>query len=364
MEVLYDYQIFQMQNYGGISRYFFELMNNAHDAGFEYNLSLCVSSNEYINQNSNISAAFYLPIKSNEKYYKYTNQVNKYYSIIKTRFSDYTVFHPTFFEDYYLRKIKKPYVITVYDLINERFPSYFVNNDVFINKKRLVMENASRIIAISENTKKDITELYDIDDSKIDVTYLAESLSDIRSRKIKMLPASYLLFVGKREGYKNFNRFYEAIKTTLFNEQDLYLVCAGGGDFSSQEYSMFVDDKIAHKIKHVVFRGNEELKFLYENATVFIFPSLYEGFGIPVLESFASGCLTCLSNTSSLQENGGKGALYFDPYSPDDIKNCVKYALSLDKISQYTKEGYKILKNYSWEKTAKNTYDVYRKCYE
>jgi len=301
-------------------------------------------------------------MKSNGKYYRYTNQLNKYCSIIKSKFSDYSVFHPTFFEDYYIGKIKKPYVITVYDLTNERFPSYFVNNDAFINKRRLVMENASRIIAISENTKEDIIELYGIDDSKIDVTYLAESLSGIQSREIKMLPSRYLLFVGKREGYKNFYKFYKGIKSTLIDEQDLHLVCAGGGDFSTQEKSVFADDKVMHKIKYVPFRDNEELKFLYENAVAFIFPSLYEGFGIPVLESFASGCLTCLSNSSSLKEIAGKGALYFEPDSSEDIKVCIEKALSLDKVNEYTKEASQILKSFSWKETAKNTCDVYKKC--
>ena len=365
MRVLYDHQIFQMQNFGGISRYFTELMLNRDYTKTDCKISLLFSSNEHLKNKALKKSTSYFPIKYNKKYYRYINFINKHFSNINLMIADYDIFHPTFYEDYYINNnFNKPYVITVYDLINEKYPEYFHNNEVFINKKRRVITNAKRIISISENTKKDIIDYYNVDESKIDVTYLAESLSSIQSIRTNDLPKNYLLYVGKRSGYKNFERFYKGINKILVSEQDLYLVCAGGGDFNYLEKQMFNENNTAHKIKYISFNSDAKLKFLYENAIAFIFPSLYEGFGIPVLESFASGCVTCLSNTSSLTEIGGKGALYFDPYSSDDIKNCVQHALTLDKANQYTNAGSNELTKYSWKQTLNETYDIYKKCLE
>lgn len=351
-----------MQNFGGISRYFFELINNSEKVGYQHDLSLMLTSNEYLLESKNVVSSVNIPIAQHSKLYRFTNQINKKYSQAKIKFGSYDVFHPTFYEDYFIGKIKRPYVITIYDLINERYPQYFQANDEFIARKKALMENASRVIAISENTKKDIIEYFNISESKIDVTYLAESLSPIQSSIVNNLPARYLLFIGKRGGYKNFDCMYKGVKDLLTKDNDLCLVCAGGGGFSAAELEQFRKDKVDHKIKYISFSKNEELKFLYENAVCFIFPSLYEGFGIPVLESFASGCVACISQSSSLKEIGGKAALYFDPNSSDDIKRVVEQTLSLSKGNKFVDEGLQELKKYNWKKTTEQTLDVYKKC--
>jgi len=347
-----------MQKFGGISRYYFELMKHSENVGYDYELSLLLSSNDYLKK-KNRSSFFDL---NSSRMYRFTNQINKQYSFMKIKYGQHDIFHPTYFDDYYVSGKGKPYVITVYDLIVEKFPQYFGNVKDFVARKKNVVENASRVIVISENTKKDLLQHYDVKESKIDVTYLAESLSSIESHKIEGLPAKYILFVGKRRGYKNFDNFYEAAKDILRKEADVYLVCAGGGEFLEEEIREFRNDRVDTKIKYIVFKDNKSLKYIYENAIIFVFPSLYEGFGIPVLESFASGCLTCLSDSSSLKEIAGKGALYFDPDSPEDIKACIERSLLLSKVNKYTEEASKVLKKFTWEKTAKNTFDVYKKC--
>lgn len=351
-----------MQNFGGISRYFFELMNNASSAGFEYDLSLLLSSNEYLFESTKISSAIKIPNKFAKNFYRLSNQLNLQYSQLQINYADYDILHPTFYEDYFVQKIKNPYVLTVHDLINEKFPQYFQNNNKLVKQKQNLIENASRIIAVSENTKKDIIEHFKINESKIDVIYLAESLSSIKSLKVEKLPPRYLLFIGKRGGYKNFENMYEGVKNLLKKESDLFLVCAGGGEFSLTEKGQFLRDELSHKINYFSFTKNEELKYLYENAVCFIFPSLYEGFGIPVLESFASGCVLCVSYSSSLKEIGGSAALYFDPNSPEEIKNAVEHALSLDKKNAYIEEGFQELKKYTWRKTTEHTFNTYKKC--
>lgn len=349
-----------MQNYGGISRYFFELMRHSKKNGYTYDLSLLTSSNECLSENNK---GFLLLSKGfNGNYYKFTNQINCQYSRIKIKFGKHDVFHPTYFSKYYDFNKAKPYVITVYDLIMEKFPQYFNCNSEFVSNKKSLIENADRVISISENTKRDILDHYNVSESKIEVTYLAESLSNLNSEKINYLPCRYILFVGNREGYKNFINLYKAIKELFKFEKEIFLVCAGGGAFTSEEKKMFSKDSIESKIKYVQFKNNRELKYLYENAALFVFPSFYEGFGIPILESFASGCLTCLSNSSSLKEVGGNAALFFDPSSYEDIKDTIIKALSLEENNKYIASAAKELAKYSWGDTTKNTFNVYKKC--
>lgn len=363
MKVLYDYQIFQMQNFGGISRYFSELIRSSSRLNiYTPVLSTLVSSNDYLQNNPGAKNIFKLHRSHHGKAYRFTNQFNKYHSQFAIKYKNYDVLHPTFYETYFLSNLKKPFVITVYDLINERYPEYFQKNEEVIAKKRELMNKATRIIAISENTKNDIVDFYKISENKIDVTYLAESLSSIESKPILNLPSRYILFVGNRGGYKNFQKFYEASKPLLKKDKTLNVVCAGGGAFNREEISRFQSDGLENQMGYKFFDSNEELKFLYGQALCFVFPSLYEGFGIPVLESFASRCVACLSHSSSLREIGGDAAIYFDPQSIDDMGKSIQKAIELGKNNIYTERALLELKKFNWDSTCRETLKVYQRC--
>lgn len=363
MKVLYDYQIFQMQNYGGISRYFYELIKNSRSLSlYESELSTAITSNEYLTSDENKRGFISLPQKYYSKAYRFTNSINKNFSVFAIRSRNYDVLHPTFYETYFIDSIKRPFVITVYDLINELHPEYFKKNQDMIERRKILLHKAKRIIAISENTKNDIISFYKVPEKKIDVTYLGESLGSVSSRSVDGLPPEYILFVGNRSGYKNFDRFYEAIKPILQRNHELSLVCAGGGSFNSLEMDKIRSDKLGDRVIYVPFTSNEELKFIYQKAKCFVFPSLYEGFGIPVLEAFAAECTLCVSYSSSLKEIGGSAALYFDPLSVEDIKKTVEKALVLDKMNAYTRQGLLELQKFSWETTCRNTLNVYKEC--
>jgi glycosyltransferase involved in cell wall biosynthesis len=168
------------------------------------------------------------------------------------------------------------------------------------------------------------------------------------------------LFVGNRGIYKNFTFFIKSISPLLFEEKDLYLVCAGGGDFSYDEIHLFDDLKIKGKVLHYPITHDSTLSQLYQKAALFAFPSLYEGFGIPVLEAFSCGCPVAVSNSSSLPEVGGEAVKYFDPNNLESIQKVVDEIVHNNSLQDTLRSrGYQRLKLFSWEKTAQNTKKVY-----
>jgi len=360
MDVLYDSQIFWYQKYGGISNYFSNLMENSLKYNlFDFELSLKFSNNAYIKNKSFSKSQEFLPkidFFGKRTIFSLLNNVNKNNTLNLLNSNKFDLFHPTYYENYYLNKLKIPFVLTIYDLTPEKFPVYFKKNE-FIKEKTILFENASRLICISKNTKKDLISRYNVSKDKIDVVYLAGQL-DLKSEKIKV-PNKYVLFVGARGKYKNFNFFVESIADSLI-KNDIKLVCVGE-KFSREEENFLIKNKI-YRLTSVLSPNSAQLKFLYKNALLFAFPSLYEGFGIPILEAMSVGCPVVLSNTSCFPEIARKNALYFDPTSKESIKNCVEDLITNNKKRiSFSKKGLIHSKNFSWDKCAIETKKVYQK---
>ena len=255
-------------------------------------------------------------------------------------------------------------MVTVYDMIHERFPQYFKSGDQTQMWKKHLIENAGAVIAISENTRQDIVKFTGADPDRIHVIYLGNPFEH-GSAQIDTCPAPpvfekpYLLFVGGRPAYKNFDLFIESVAGMLRDHEELHVVCAGWLPFSSREKNVFEDLNIFHKVHHIKI-NDTILKNLYQNARAFVFPSLYEGFGLPVLEAFSCNCPAILSNTSSLPEIGGDGAAYFDPNDQESIRSTVEQVLYNERYRQdLIQKGSERLKLFSWEKTAVLTKKVY-----
>lgn len=356
MKILFDHQIFLTQKYGGISRYFTELAKEFEKINQDYYMSVYFSNNEYITDIKKVRK-FNNNKLFNKVLYQFSSLISKHY-ISKSNFD---IFHPTYYDPYFLESIKTPYVLTIYDFMHEKFQDMFSSKDKNIAWKKECAMKADRIIAISENTKQDIIEYYGIAADKIDVVYLSSSLKKIDEELDMQLPQKYILFVGNRSRYKNFNMFIKAV-TPLFNEEDkLNVVCAGGGSFSQDEQMMLEELGIKDKVKYFNI-DDKVLAYLYQKAMFFIFPSLYEGFGIPVLEAFNCNCPVVLSNQGSLPEVGGDAVEYFDPYSSESILNAVKKLYFDENRREKLKQlGIIQAKKFSWEKTAKETIAVYNK---
>jgi glycosyltransferase involved in cell wall biosynthesis len=245
-------------------------------------------------------------------------------------------------------------------MIHERYEEIRTIEKKISDHKRLLAKKASKIIAISENTKQDIIRYFDEEEKKIEVVYLGNSIIPKSLPKNNIsAPEKYLLYVGIRSFYKNFNPFLSSIVSSLKKDEELYLICAGGGEFTNNEISLFQKFGIRQKVIHHPV-SDDLLGHLYRNARVFVFPSLYEGFGIPVLEAFACGCPAVLSDSSSLPEIAKDAALYFDPHDENSIRGTVEKVLYDETVrKELIAKGYERAKVFSWEKTARETKKIY-----
>jgi len=354
MKIMYDYQILISQRYGGISRYFYELIKNL-DKMDNVDTELPVSFNR------NVYFEEYFGKKSKDKYLPKTGRLIVYYNQqrAKSELRKTDIFHPTYYHPYALRAVNKlntKLVITVYDMIHEMFPQYFPDSDNVIKYKKKSMEIADAIIAISNSTKNDILRIHPhIDSDKITVIHLG-TIFEKQLVKIE-LPSKYLLFVGERGGYKNFDAFIRAFAFVARKDNELTLLCIGK-PFEESEIASLKQLDVYEKTSCRRI-SDKEFYTVYNKAHCFVFPSLYEGFGIPVLESMYCGCPALLANCSSLPEVGGDAALYFNPSDPNQIAECIR-AVDTHR-EKLVKKGYERAKLFSWENMAKQTHEIYKK---
>lgn len=363
MRVLFDHQAFTIQNFGGISRYFIELFNQLKIAPeLELRHTAQFSNNEYLAQYTGIRHFPFLNTQGDERKQNMMRHTNNLISMASLATGRYSVFHPTYYDPYFLRlKTRKPFVVTFHDMIHERFQqAYPALNTPLILHKKLLLEKSAAIISVSESTKRDILTLYPhISADKINVIPLASSLQVPKPTAIPVQKGDYLLYVGTRSLYKNFMFFVEAITPLLQRYKHLKLLCAGGGSFTPQELQCLAKLQVQEQVKQVPIT-DERLAHLYAHALAFVFPSLYEGFGIPTIEAMSCGCPVLASEVSSIPEVGADAALYFSPTNPASIRQAVEQVLDNSTLRQeLITRGYSRAAAFSWERTAELTKQVY-----
>ena len=356
LSVYYDYQIMLAQRFGGISRYIYEISSRLPALGADVKIECIHNHNCYFADSlgmydtSGYSRALRLMELGTFHY------VNRFMRCIELKRGKYDVFHPTY---YYASKPEHgKFVVTVHDMTHEKFSGIYPVNQRVIAAKRKIIPQADKIIAVSENTKRDIIEYYpDINPAKITVIYHGASMSMGISQS-RPLPYDYVLFVGSRAMYKNFSRFTQAMKDIMSRNDSIHVFCAGGGTFTPKEVAMFGEYSSRF---HQAGLSDDELSGAYRNALCFVFPSEYEGFGIPVLEAFACSCPVVCSKSSSLPEVAGDVAVYFDPLDTDSIgAGIMRVIEDCDLRERLRHGGHERLKMFDWNKAAKETLECYK----
>jgi glycosyltransferase involved in cell wall biosynthesis len=276
----------------------------------------------------------------------------------------FQLFHPTYYYTEFLDYSGNiPYVLTVHDMTHERLSDSFAaieDIEQTIAVKTEAIRHADHLIAISEHTKKDIMELLNIPEEKIDVVYHSTNMQVPKGQPRMKLPERYLLYVGDRAPYKNFDRYIEACSRLHQEDKDLYFICTGK-KFRAHELEQFNRLGIADRVMHI-YASDRELAELYHRAQLFVYPSRYEGFGIPILEAYACQCPVVLSRASCFPEIAGEAGEYFDPLSTDELTEAIRRVLyQPERRTELIALGGERLKRYSWEKAARETEAVYRK---
>lgn len=266
-------------------------------------------------------------------------------------------------------------ITTIHDFAVFKYPETFAKrggHDIVENQKRklhFVKHYSDLIIAVSETTKKDAMEILKIPEEKIKVIYEAadqiyyrreaQEIAEVRQKH--KIEGDYLLCVGTREPRKNLDRVVMAFAEIAAANKDLTLVIAGkygwGEDLAGDQLSA-----IGNRIKLLGYVEKEDLARLYSGAGAFVYPSLYEGFGLPILEAMNCGAPVITSNLGSMKEIAGGAALLVNPHSVEDIAGAVSKVLRNKEVREKLKlAGERRAKDFSWEKSALQTLELYRK---
>jgi len=351
---MFDDQIFLSQVRGGISRYFVELIRE-FSADATHGVDV-VMPWRWIRNRHALEAGLgrALPLPGRSRLLRLANRT------FPRRSARPEVEHRTFYMRRYLaRRSAAPTVVTVYDMIPELFPELFPFGNPHQMKREFVQE-ADAVICISERTRTDLLQVYGSIQSPIIVTPLGVG-SQFRPGAYQQpwLPQKYVLFVGDRHGYKDFPVALESFAEIAHQHDGLRLVLVGGGVLSEREKALASQWGVRDLVTQCDVR-DADLPGVYARAQAFVFPSQYEGFGLPTVEAMASGTPVILADSSALPEVGGDAALYFPPGDAAALAALLSQVLGdpafrKDRIN----DGRARASAYTWHRTATGTAAAY-----
>jgi len=361
MKILFDDQAFCWQEFGGISRYFYELATRVDKAdGFTASVLAPLHVNRYLTGGGVCVKGIRIPKLRNSG--RILSALNRLPVSLQMRLSKPDVVHETFcYRHRSLAPRGCPAVLTVFDMIHEKFPEHFLTRDHTSQAKRAAVKRADRVICISASTQRDLIEFFNVPPEKTEVIHLGFSLTgqnDVSLLQTESRP--FLLYVGLRGRYKNFISLLKAYASSSVLRKSFSLVVFGGGKFSGSEQEQLRASGVSDSVKQI--SGDDRLlAALYKHASAFIYPSTYEGFGIPPLEAMSFDCPVICSNASSIPEVVGDAGCFFDPHSVDSIAHSIeKVVSSSDLRGNLIQRGRERIKQFSWDKTAEKTLEVYR----
>lgn len=369
MEVIVDGIIYQLQSQGGISRLYSEILPRMCEIDDSLNIKLMTSGR--VEQ--------LLPFHPHIKHY-HIPQVERYLRpgriwnpiIPAVRRlvhklcignGEGQIWHSTYYT--MPEHWNGLHVVTFHDMIYERFPNWFngQSSDQFREQKKHCFHEADAVICVSETTRQDLQHFYGFESKSIYVIphgynnvfrQMEQSMGELEMQSGK----PFLLYIGTRTHYKNFDIIIQAY-SIWSRKKDIDLILVGR-PLSTDEKCKLVELGIQDSLHLLTNVDDEELCRFYNKAVAFVYPSLYEGFGISLLEAMACGCPIIASRIPSTIEVAGECPIYFDHHAINDLVAAFDVALQEGRNSKRTKEGLKRVKSYSWNKTAAKTLEVYQ----
>jgi glycosyltransferase involved in cell wall biosynthesis len=361
VKILYDGQTYAQQTAGGINRYFANIIDRLPQ-DIHPTLSAPYRTNKLnYPTHSNLRLREFRAFRPS----RISQQVSiQYFRWLEHR-EHFDVFHPTYYfllTNEIFTQVRHPLVITVHDMIHELFAGLLEPEGYTIRAKQAAIQAADMIICVSENTKHDLLKYFPDVESKTVVIYLASEFSCDWSYGLERTPNQpYFLYVGSRTNeYKNFETLLLAFAKAASSKFDI-LLCIVGAPFNKEEQHQIAELNLTDRIQNYGYINDTHLAKLYRCSIAFVYPSLYEGFGIPPLEAMACGTVVVASNSSSIPEVVGDAGVLFDPKSVDDLADILIDLLnSPSKRERIIGAGFARNQKFSWDKTAAQTTEVYR----
>lgn len=358
MKIFFDYKIFFQQKYGGPSNYFVNLVRELNLIGCDAKIFAPIHINFHLKKSNETFFNFNFFFKKNI-FVKYLNFINLILTKCFLYFFKPKIYHTTYY-GHNINSSRIPMVVTVYDLIHEIYSKTYYKKLLLTNYKKKILEHAQHIICISKNTQKDLIKYYNVQIEKTSVVYLGKYEDNILLNN-QNISKPFFLYVGNRHNYKNFKILLKAYSQSKDLMENVDLICFGGGNFTKEEKNFMLRHQISfNNIIHL--EGSDQILVeLYQKSVALIYPSLYEGFGIPLVDAMHQGCPLIISNKSCFPEICQNSALYFDPLSVNDLINMMNTILYDKKIRHnLILAGKKRANFFSWHKCAKETLNIYK----
>ncbi len=316
--VFYDGIIYSLQSGGGISVLFNELISRMPVGSYELNLN---AGSKYLARYRSVQAS-----------------------------AGFDIFHSTYYR--LPTKKKCEIVTTVHDYTYERY-STGLKKSVHSWQKNKAIRAADKIICVSESTRRDLLEFTGHQNEQ-DVVVVHNGVSSEYFPIQDRVLLDQILFVGARGGYKNFLNTVHAIAATT----DMTLLCVGGGPFTDAELNV-LNKSLPDRFSHAGYITNKQLNLEYNRSLCLVYPSLYEGFGIPVLEAMRAGCPVVAVNTSSIPEVAGSAAILLERGAVEEIRTAIEYLYATENRNYYISRGFVQSEKFSWDKTYSETVALY-----
>jgi glycosyltransferase involved in cell wall biosynthesis len=329
MRILFDNSIFFHQKVGGISRNIININDFLKEKKIDSEIFSGIHINNYLKERNTGLFISSIPLYTT----KALKLVNQYILSLFIKFYNPNILHRTFYTKNTIYKNKIKNVITVYDLIHEIYYNKF-------NKKK-IFDNTDLILCPSYKTKEDLIYYYNLPEDKIKVSFIPINKFGVATLQEKIIKENYILYVGDRTRYKNFNNLILAFSIKKKILKNIKFVFFGGGNLDINEIKFIKKNNLNFK-NIIQISGNDlVLKNLYQNSNLLIFPSKYEGFGLPPLEAMSLGCPVACSNHPAVLEGTGDAAKIFDPNCPEDIADSIeKILINTDYKKKLILKGY------------------------